>query len=115
VQVFDKEGRTLSFFGGPGPKRGNLVLPAKPAIDYENLKYFEKYVSPTFEPEYLVVVTSQFGPSRVNLFAFGKQKGTKYPTEEEEIQKIKERAQKFLRENPEKAGEETDQGQPKEK
>jgi len=111
VQIFDKEGKTLTFFGGPGPKRGNLLLPAKVAIDYENLKYFEKFVSPTFEPEYLVVVTSQFGPSRVNLFAFGKQKGVKYPTEAEEIQKLKEKVEKFLRENPEKAAPETDREQ----
>jgi len=110
IQVFDKDGRTLTFFGGPGPQKGNLVLPAQVTIDYDNLSYFEKYISPNFAAEYLLVVTSQFGPSRVNVFAFGKQKGTKYPTEEEEIEKVRKAVQKFIQTNPE-AGQKGEQEQ----
>lgn len=105
VQMFDKDGRTLTFFGGPGDRRGNLVLPAKVTVDYDNLSYFQNFISPNFTAEYLVVVTSQFGPKRVNVFAFGKEKGVKYPTEEQEIQKVMEKAKKFLKENPEKPDE----------
>ncbi len=102
VQIFSKKGQNLLFFGGGGTKPGNLILPAKVVVDYDNLKYFEKYVQPNFEMEYLVIVTSQFGERLVNIFAFGKEKGKKYATDEELDQQLKDKILKEYAEHPEK-------------
>jgi DNA-binding beta-propeller fold protein YncE len=109
VQVFNKDGRLLMFFGAGGEKPGNLLLPAKVALDYDNLKYFEKYLEPGFEPRYLILVTSQFGPRRVNVFAYGQEKGRKYPTEAELLKQVEERRKKELEKAPPPAAKPADQ------
>jgi len=100
VQVFNRDGQNLFFFGQGGTGPGTLILPAGIAIDHDNIKYFEKYVAPNFAIEYLVLVTSQFGDRSVNVFAFGKEKGTKYPTDEELLEQLKERLLRQVREKP---------------
>lgn len=95
VQVFDtKSGQLLTFFGEGGTKPGSMILPAQVVIDYDNMKYFEKYVAPNFEMEYLILVSSQFADRMVSVFAFGKEKGKKYQTDEELLKEIKERIEK---------------------
>jgi DNA-binding beta-propeller fold protein YncE len=96
VQIFNNEGRLLMFFGEGGEKPGGLLLPAKVAIDYDNLQYFQKYVQPGFQTEYLVFVTSQFGDRRVNVLAYGKEQGKEYPTDAELLKQIEERRKKEL-------------------
>ena len=96
VQIFNKEGRLLMFFGEAGESDGNFILPAKVTIDYDNLSYFQQFVEPGFQVDYLVVVTSQFGPHLVNVLAYGKQKGERYPTDEELLKQIEERRKKEL-------------------
>jgi hypothetical protein len=96
VQVFTKEGRLLLFFGEGGDRPGDLLLPAKVTLDYENLEYFQEYVQPGFEVEYLVLVTSQFGERFVNVLAYGKETGKRYPTDEELLELIDERRRKEL-------------------
>jgi DNA-binding beta-propeller fold protein YncE len=93
VQIFNKEGRLLMFFGEDSDKPGGLLLPAKVTIDYDNLPYFQQYVEPGFEPEYLVFVISQFGPRLVNVFAYGKQKGQTYPSDADLLKAIQARRQ----------------------
>lgn len=97
VQVFRENGQLLTFFGGGGAsfgggagKPGNLVLPASVSINYDDKKYFEQYLSPNFEMEYLVLVTSQFGDRMVNVYAFGKEKGVQYPTDEQLDEELKQ-------------------------
>ncbi len=68
VQIFDKEGKLLLFFGGSYKGPGDLWLPTKVNIDYDNLRYFEKYVDPKFELEYLIFVANQFGPDKINVY-----------------------------------------------
>jgi DNA-binding beta-propeller fold protein YncE len=68
TQIFDKDGKLLLFFGGPYKGPGDLWLPAKVVIDYDNLKYFEDFVEPGYELKYLVLVTSQFGPDKLNIY-----------------------------------------------
>ncbi len=70
VQVFGPEGRLLMYFGGNGERPGDMWLPAKVVIDYDHLEYFREYVDPAFELKYLIFVTNQFGPAKVNVYGF---------------------------------------------
>jgi len=71
VQMFDPQGRLLMYFGQPGAStRGELLLPAAVKVDYDNVSYFQKYVAPGHRCEYLILVTSQFGPSMVSVYGF---------------------------------------------
>jgi len=74
VQLFDKSGRLLLFFGDPGGSQASLVLPAGIAIDYTLKDYFAPLVSPNFEIEYLLLVTSQYGDRKLNVYGFGHEK-----------------------------------------
>jgi hypothetical protein len=75
VQIFDLEGRLLLFFGqADTATQGDLYLPAAVKIDYENVGLFQNAVAPGFECEYLILVTSQFGPNKVNVYGFLKKK-----------------------------------------
>lgn len=69
VQIFNNQDRLLMFFGKTkGP--GQMWLPAGITIDYGNLDYFQKYVYPEFELKYLIFVTNQYGPARLNVYGF---------------------------------------------
>ena len=100
VQVFTPEDQNLFFFGEGGTNPGKLILPAQIIVDYDNMKYFEQYVDPSFTMEHLIIVTSQFGDRQVNVFAFGKEKGLKYPTNQELLEALKERLLKQLKQQP---------------
>lgn len=76
VQMFDEKGRLLMFFGGPGNDPGQLVLPADVSLDRTSVKYFHEQ-APDFDIDYLVAVSSQYGPHRVSVYAFGRPKGAK--------------------------------------
>jgi hypothetical protein len=39
-------------------------------VDYDNVKYFEKFVAPGQKLEYLIYVTNQVGPNKVSVFGF---------------------------------------------
>lgn len=71
IQVFDPAGQLLISFGQPGTSPIPLILPAKVAIDYDHIKYFQKYVAPGFTLDYLLLVTSQYGERKVNVYGFG--------------------------------------------
>ncbi len=96
VQIFNRDGRLLMFVGESGDKPGAFVLPAKVVVDYDNVKYFQDDFQAGFQPDYLVLVTSQFGPRLVSVLAYGKEKGKKYPTDEELLKQIDERRKKEL-------------------
>jgi DNA-binding beta-propeller fold protein YncE len=100
VQIFNQEGRVLMFFGGSGDQPGDFTLPAKVAIDYDNVSYFQQFAQPDFQIDYLVLVTSQFGPRLVNVLAYGREKGKKYPTDAELLNQIEE--QRREKEKPQK-------------
>jgi hypothetical protein len=97
IQMFDGQGRLLLWFGQfgqAGRLPGEMFLPAKVVVDYENVDYFRSYADPTFEVEYLIIVTNQFGDHLVNVFGFGRAKDKKYPADEELIKKLEERLKK---------------------
>ncbi len=71
VQVFDREGRVLTFLAGGGYRGpGYLGGPMDVVVDYENLNYFRKYVSPEFTLKYLVLVTNQLSPDKLTVYGF---------------------------------------------
>lgn len=74
VQIFDNEGRLLLFFGQPEEGEG-LALPAGMAIDYDNVGLFRPYADPRFALDYVIVVASQFGPNKIDVFGFGRMQG----------------------------------------
>ncbi len=77
AQIFDTEGRLLLYFGQPGAStRGQLTLPASIKVDYDHVGYFQKYLAPGYQCEYLILVTSQFGPNKVSVYGFLKQTAT---------------------------------------
>lgn len=71
VQIFDKEFKLLLYMLTPGGEKHNVNLPADITIDYDNIDYFKKYLSPKFEAKYLLFISSNFGPNKVNVYAFG--------------------------------------------
>ena len=83
VQVLDSEGRALLFFGEPGSnERAGLNLPTDISINYESVSYFQKYADPKFKLEYIILVASQFGRNKINVFGFGQMEGMHYPEQE---------------------------------
>ena len=80
VQIFDRSGRVFMAFGQPRDGApGALNLPAGIAIDYDDVGLFRHYADPKFALEYLILVVSQFGPNKVDVFGFGKMAGVDYP------------------------------------
>jgi DNA-binding beta-propeller fold protein YncE len=90
VQVFNKTGRLMLFFGEGGTDPGQFRLPAQVLIDYDNIPYFQKYAQKDFKIDYLVLVTSQLGDRSVSVLAYGRQKGKRYPTEEDLLKQIEQ-------------------------
>jgi DNA-binding beta-propeller fold protein YncE len=78
VQIFENDGRLLMDFGRPIEGLEGLNLPAAVRLDYDNLDRFRDYASPGFNIEYLVLVVSQFGPNKVDVYGFGRMAGVNY-------------------------------------
>lgn len=78
VQIFEGDGRLLMDFGRPLKGLEGLNLPAAVRLDYDNIAQFARYADPNFAIEYLVLVVSQFGPNKVDVFAFGRMGGVNY-------------------------------------
>jgi hypothetical protein len=70
VQIFNPGGKVLMHFGGAFGGPGAMYLPAAVEISTENLSFFESYVDPDFELKYLVYVTNQYGPAKLNIYGF---------------------------------------------
>lgn len=74
VQLFNAEGELLMHFGGSYEGAGAMWLPAAVAISYENLSFFEPFVDDSFVLKYLIYVTNQYGPAKVNVYGFVEEK-----------------------------------------
>jgi DNA-binding beta-propeller fold protein YncE len=85
VQIFDPSGKLLLYFGQPGDRAEGLNLPAGVAIDYDNVDLFKPYADPRFALEYVILVASQFGPNKVDVFGFGRMRGMSYSPDESQI------------------------------
>ena len=62
------------WFGEPSGSSVGLNLPAKVLLDYDNVELFQKYASPDFTVEHLVIVMNQYGDRKVSVFGFGHKK-----------------------------------------
>jgi len=71
VQMFSGDGELLMYFGGPGTFPGAMNLPAGVAVIEGDLRPFADLVHPAFNPARLIVVTNQFGPDKVAVYAMG--------------------------------------------
>jgi hypothetical protein len=70
VQIFNKDGNVLMFFGGPYSKPGDMWLPADVTVSYTGQEFFRKYVDDSFVLRYLLFVTNQYGPDKVSVYGF---------------------------------------------
>ncbi|MCH7719377.1 MAG: hypothetical protein IH988_00100 [Planctomycetes bacterium] len=71
VHMFDQQGRILMLFGGPGDAPGATNLAADICIDTGPLERYAAWIPTDFDPSYVLLVTSQLGAGRVNIYAFG--------------------------------------------
>jgi hypothetical protein len=71
VQLFNQNGQPLTFFGAAGSHPGAMYLPAGVCVHEGDLDLFQQYVHPAFQPERLILVTNQFGPNKVAVYALG--------------------------------------------
>lgn len=78
IQIFDQEGRLLLYFGSPGSNKEDINLPTTVVIDYENAPLFQQWAAPKFKIEYVILVASQFGVSKINAYGFGRMEGMDY-------------------------------------
>jgi len=78
VQIFDNSGKLLMFFGQTDGRADGLNLPAGVTVDYENIALFRRFADPKFNIDYLILVASQFGPNKVDIFGFGRMDGMDY-------------------------------------
>jgi DNA-binding beta-propeller fold protein YncE len=74
VQIFNDDGKLLTWFGEPDPDNTTQNLPAKVVVDYDDVTFFERYASPKFKVEHLVIVINQIGPHKVSIYGFGHKK-----------------------------------------
>ena len=110
VQVFDPGGQLLLYFSKQGFYPGDLYLPAQIIVDYDHVRYFEKYADPDFEVEALIIVTSQFDRRLVNVFGLGKLRGKQYPDDKALLEELKEKAKKLMEQNKESSPKGDEQG-----
>ncbi|MCX5690011.1 MAG: hypothetical protein NTV94_09565 [Planctomycetota bacterium] len=74
VQIFDPQYQVLMAFGAAGSYPGAMNLPAGICVTDDSIEYFKDLLHPGFEAKRLVVVTNQFGPNKVAVYALGQLK-----------------------------------------
>jgi len=71
TKIYDEKARLLLYFGLPGNEPGNMNLPVKVCLDYNNIEYFRKNIAPGANIEFLVLVSNQYGLNKINVYGFG--------------------------------------------
>ena len=71
TQIFNDQGRLLTWLAEPGGSGGPKSLPAKVMVDYDDVPFFASKIAPGFQVEYLVFVVNQVGPHLVSVYGFG--------------------------------------------
>jgi len=76
VQVFSKDFELLMFFGGGGVAPGALNLPTDVEVFVpDNLTFYQEFADPNLSLQSILLVISQYGPRRVNVYGFGEWTG----------------------------------------
>jgi sugar lactone lactonase YvrE len=88
AKIYNQQGQLLLFFGLPGNEPGMMNLPAKIVLDYNNIDFFRQYAVKGANIEFLVLVTNQYGPNKVNVYGFGS-----FPSDGKAIEKPQQVAQ----------------------
>ena len=78
-QILDLNGRPLMYFAGGGTGPGQLYLPRALWIGKEGLDLFKDYIEEDFVAEKLIIIASQYGPRKLNFYAFGHSRKFEYP------------------------------------
>ena len=68
VQIFNKKGQLLMFFGGQNKNSGDMFMPRAIHISYNHNKYFEEYLDPALKLKYIIYVSNQQGNNKVNVY-----------------------------------------------
>ena len=84
IQILSPNGKLLLFFGAPGDAPENVNLPTQVVVDYDNVRYFQSYADPKFKIDYVVLVASQFGDNKVNVYGFGTLEGMDYNSSQDD-------------------------------
>jgi len=71
VKILDKQAQLLLFFGMAGGEPWRMNLPVKVTLDYDNVGLFQKYAVEGARIEFLVLVSNQAGPNKINVYGFG--------------------------------------------
>lgn len=74
VQMFNDEFALLMSFGSAGDYPGAMNLPVGVAVSDEGVDLFKDQIHPGFDAFRLIVVTNQFGPRKVAVYALGMRK-----------------------------------------
>lgn len=88
AKIYDPQGRLLLFFGRPGNEPGNMNLPAKVILDYDHVDLFKHYAVRGAEIKFLVFVSNQYGPAKVNVYGFGEFPVVEKPREAAQAQPV---------------------------
>lgn len=98
VQVFNRDGRLLMFFGGTQ----TMQLPSGVDVTTDNLDFFQGMAAPGFKLDAIALVTSHFGKRRLGVYGLGKLEEIDYEQEYEAIKKELEELSRKQREEEEK-------------
>lgn len=71
AQIFLPDGRPATAYGGYGNFVGHMYLPFGIHLDTSLMPLFRDRVDPRLKPLYLVLVTNQAGPEKLNIYVFG--------------------------------------------
>lgn len=74
VQMFDSQFRLLMHFGSSGVFSGAMNLPVGICVSEDGVQYFADQIHPGFAAKRVIVVTNQFPPSMVSIYAMGERK-----------------------------------------
>ena len=74
-QIFLPDGRPATVYGGYGNFEGHMYLPFEITIDTSLLPHYRDRIDPRLRAKYLVLVTNQTGPHKLNIYAFGEPVG----------------------------------------
>ena len=71
TKIYDDKSRLLLYFGLPGNEPGSMNMPVKVYLDYDNIEYFNNYIVPGADIDFLVLVSNQYGLNKINVYGFG--------------------------------------------